>query len=149
MYTTYSSYPSSYSSYSSASSAADAGVAAAMMGFLAAYWLVLLAISVLMVISYWKIFTKAGEDGWKAIIPFYNWYILAKITGTPIWAFVLICIPCVNGIGWLIFQIISSLKLAKSFGKETGFGVGLMFLNTIFLPILAFGKAEYKGPAVD
>lgn len=37
-------------------------------------------------------------------------------------------------------------KLAKAFGKGTGFGFGLLFLNTIFILILGFGDAEYIGP---
>ena len=36
--------------------------------------------------------------------------------------------------------------LSKSFGKDEGFTVGLVFLNIIFLPILAFGDAQYQGP---
>jgi hypothetical protein len=36
--------------------------------------------------------------------------------------------------------------LAKAFGKDTGFGFGLLFLSFIFLPILALGDAEYQGP---
>ena len=27
---------------------------------------------VLQVVAYWKIFTKAGQPGWKSIIPVYN-----------------------------------------------------------------------------
>lgn len=56
--------------------AAVAGVAAGMfvmMGFIA------LAIFVLRIIARWRIFVKAGEKGWKAIIPFYSDYIFYKI----------------------------------------------------------------------
>mgnify|MGYP004683762459 FL=1 len=46
--------------------------------------------SAIIVISYigmWKCFEKAGEKGWKAIIPFYNYAILYKISGmSPYWA---------------------------------------------------------------
>ena len=45
-----------------------------------------------------------------------------------------------------IASIILSISLAKAFGKDTGFGIGLAFLGFIFLPILAFGSAEYVGP---
>jgi hypothetical protein len=37
--------------------------------------------------------------------------------------------------------------LSKSFGKEAGFTVGLILLGFVFYPILAFGDAEYQGPA--
>lgn len=36
-------------------------------------------------------------------------------------------------------------RLANAFGKSTGFAVGLTFLAPVFLPILAFGKAQYRG----
>ena len=35
---------------------------------------------------------------------------------------------------------------AKVFGKGAGFAIGLIFLNPIFLLILAFGSAQYQGP---
>ena len=52
-------------------------------------------------------------------------------------------IPVVN----IIIEIIIFLDLAKSFAKSTWFGIGLILLNPIFVLILAFGDAEYKGPA--
>jgi hypothetical protein len=36
--------------------------------------------------------------------------------------------------------------VATSFGKDTGFGIGLIFLGFIFYPILGFGDAKYIGP---
>lgn len=38
-----------------------------------------LAWSVLPVIGMWLVFEKAGEKGWKAVIPFYNVYIMLKL----------------------------------------------------------------------
>ena len=49
-------------------------------------------------------------------------------------------------LGNLIFAIFTMIKLAKVFGKKGGFACGLIFLSIVFLPILAFGKAEYTGP---
>lgn len=39
------------------------------------------AIGILLIIAWWRIFEKAGEKGWKALIPIYNGYILFKICG--------------------------------------------------------------------
>ena len=52
-----------------------------------------LAIAVLGIIAMWKIFEKAGEPGWAAIIPFYNLYVLFKITWGNGWKFLLLLIP--------------------------------------------------------
>ncbi|MCS7028099.1 MAG: DUF5684 domain-containing protein, partial [Bacteroidia bacterium] len=94
---------------------------------------------VLTLASFWKIFTKAGKPGWAAIIPFYNVIVLLEIVRKPIWWFVLFLIPLVS----LFIGIITTHQLSKSFGKEVGFTIGLIFLPFIFLPILAFGDAQY------
>ena len=44
-----------------------------------------LACAVIAIIAWWKLFEKAGEKGWKAIIPVYNTYILFKICGIKNW----------------------------------------------------------------
>ena len=112
-----------------------------------------LAIIGFMIATFWKIFEKAGEEGWKAIIPIYNQVVILQIIGRPVWwvaFFVAQVVPFLNLIAWipaLVFTVIMMIDLAKSFGKDTGFGVGLAFLPFIFGPILAFGDARYLGPA--
>jgi len=117
---------------------AIAAGAAAAGGIIGVIYLVVLVIAV---ISLWKIFTKAGEPGWAAIVPIYNAIVLLKIVGKPLWWIVLLLIPCVN----FVIAILLCIELAKSFGKSSGFGVGLALLSPIFLPILAFGDARYVG----
>jgi Family of unknown function (DUF5684) len=107
------------------------------------FWICWLAFMILMIAACWKIFTKAGQPGWVAIIPIYNWYILCKIVGRPGWWVILLFIPFVN----FIVGIILCIDLAKSFGKGVGFGIGLILLGVIFFPILGFGSAQYQGPA--
>ena len=114
------------------------GGAVALVVLLAVY----LAFAVFFVVTYWKLFTKAGEPGWYAIIPILNIYTLIKIAGRPGWWVILAIIPFVN----LVVIILVMLDLAKAFGKDTGFGIGLVFLGFIFLPILAFGDSQYLGP---
>ena len=97
---------------------------------------------ILSVIAMWKIFQKAGEEGWKAIIPFYNLYTFVKIIDGNGIKFLLFLIPIVN----LIYAIILDVRLAKAFGKSGGFAVGLIFLGPIFELILAFDSSEYQGP---
>lgn len=104
---------------------------------------VYLAVIVLVIVGFWKCFEKAGQPGWAAIIPIYNLYIMCKIAGRPGWWVLLFFIPVVN----LIITIIVSIDVARSFGKGTGFGLGLAFLNFIFYPVLGFGDAQYHGPA--
>ena len=93
------------------------------------------------IIGAWFMFEKAGEPGWAAIIPIYNYLIGIKIAGKPWWYLLLMLIPVVN----LIVYLIILDGLAKSFGKSTGFTIGLFFFRFIFIPILGFGKSEYTG----
>lgn len=102
--------------------------------------IVWLAVVLLMVASLWKVFVKAGEPGWAAIVPIYNIFVLLKIAGKPGWWFILMLIPIVN---FIVF-IIVCVALAERFGKGAGFGVGLGLLGIIFFPILGFGDAQYR-----
>jgi hypothetical protein len=106
-------------------------------------WIIYLALVVLLIAGWWMIFTKAGEEGWKAIIPIYNVIVLLKIVGREWWWVLLMLIPFVGFIIWIIV----ALDLAKSFGKGTGFAIGLILLPFIFALILGFGSDTYRGPA--
>ncbi len=103
--------------------------------------LISLAIMIVVIIGQWKVYEKAGEPGWAAIVPFYSQYVLFKITFGNGWMFLLTLIPCVG----IIMLIIAYFKLATAFGKGAGFGVGLWLLNPIFICILGFGDATYVG----
>ncbi len=96
----------------------------------------------LMIIADWKLFTKAGEAGWKSLIPIYNIYTLVKIVDGNGIKFLLLCLPIVN----VIYGIILNVRMAKAYGKGTGFAIGLILLPNLFQLILAFGSAEYVGP---
>jgi len=102
--------------------------------------LIELALAVLVIASLWRVFTKAGQPGWAAIVPFYNLYLICKISGKPGWWLVLLLIPLVN----IVFSLLVMLGLAESFGKGAGFGIGLWLLGMIFIPILGFGDAQYQ-----
>ncbi len=119
-------------------------------GFVGIVVIIYLAIIVLEIAALWQVFVKAGHPGWAAIIPIYNLYVLLKIIGRPGWWLLLFLIGLVPFVGWIVvfvIGIIIAIDLAKSFAKSTGFAVGLIFLNFIFIPILGFGESRYVGPA--
>lgn len=122
----------------------------------------------LIIIAWWKIFEKAGEKGWKSIIPFYNIYIIFKICWSKkwFWIFMLTTIlPSIisefvseNGgikntilsvvlvillILEIVIYIVQAFKLSKSFGHKAGYGFGLLFLPNIFTLIIAYGRSKY------
>lgn len=96
---------------------------------------------VFLIASMWKMFEKAGQPGWAAIVPIYNIYVLTQIAEKPGWWLLLFFIPLVN----LVASIMVWSAISSRFGKGDGFTVGLVLLSFIFIPILGFGDAQYKG----
>ena len=101
------------------------------------------ALIVLLCVSQWIIFQKAGKRGWHCLVPVYGTLVLLQIIGKPWWWILLFLIPFAN----IVFSIWMLNLLSKSYGKNEGFTVGIILLSFIFLPILAFGNAKYLGPA--
>ena len=113
----------------------------AVIAMIAGLWIFLLIIVIFLIACNWKIYSKAGQPGWACIIPIYSTIVLLKIIKKPLWWFLLLMIPFVNFIIILIMRI----QLAKVFGKGAGFGIGIILLPIIFIPMLAFGSAQYQS----
>jgi hypothetical protein len=121
----------------------DTGDAAAGVGAIIAA-VIYLAIIVVVIAGMWKMLEKANQPGWGILIPIYNVILLLRVAGKPIWWIVLMIIPLVN----IVPAILLPMAIARSFGKGTGFGIGLIFLPFIFYPMLGFGQAEYSPPGL-
>lgn len=129
------------------------------------------AFKVLHIIAEWKIFEKAGEKGWKALIPIYNIYIAFKLFWNTkmFWAtFILTCVAFIASplfalyktaavfvfvmmfviLAIVIYLIIIGImfldRVSRSFGHDGAFTCGLVFLTPIFEMILGFNKDKYK-----
>lgn len=113
-----------------------------LAGFGIGLYLVSLVICVVCLIAAAKIFSKAGIAGWKVIVPFYSNYLQYKLVFGNGWLFLLNLIPFVG----YVMPFILEWKLAKVFGKGTGFAVLSLFFSPITRLILGFGDAEYAGP---
>jgi len=103
-----------------------------------------LVFAVIAIVALYKIFVKAGEPGWAAIVPLYNTYTLVKIAGLNPLLFLLFLIPFVN----VVFGIYVMIKIGAAFGKTAGWSViFLVILSAIGWLILGFGDARYTKPA--
>ena len=120
-------------SYGVSTTSGLTGAIAAMGLF---FWILSMALSILMIISLWKIFKKAGKPGWASIIPIYNIYIMCEIAEKEWWYVLLSCVPFAN----IYAMIVLYNGMAKRFGKSGGFVAGMILLPVIFFPMLAFGK---------
>ncbi len=105
---------------------------------------VLLIFALVMIVAQWKIYEKAGQAGWKCLVPLYNMYVMVLICGKPWWWFLLLLIPVVS----VAIYLLMMLALAERFGKGPLFGVGLFFLPFICFPVLAFDGSVYLGQPV-
>ena len=125
-----------------------------------AWWL-------LQIIANWRIFIKAGEDGWKSIIPIYGDYISYKIAWQPAYFWLTLVLgivsSCLQGtletndsltismiivlikIILAIISIMYSVKLARAFWQRHRIRHWLIFLQPIFMLILGFGDDRYYG----
>jgi signal peptidase I len=94
-------------------------------------------------IGLYKMFEKAGQAGWKALIPFLNAYISIRLIGKPVWWFILMFVPIVNAV--MIFLIAS--ELVRAYGKNEFWpGVASMLIPWIYFPILGFkDDVKYVG----
>ena len=133
-------YDYSYETYNMLDSAASGTAFGIFAGMSAVTWIISAILGIFGIICLWKVFEKAGKPGWASIIPIYNIIVSFQVAGMSPWLILLMLIPVAN----LIVAILLNVKLAEKFGKGGGFAVGLIFLNIIFMAILAFGDAEYQ-----
>ena len=135
--------------------AAVGGILGVLFGVLAVFFVIVLILMILNVIGQWKMFKKANEEGWKALIPIYNTYTLCKIVGVNPWWILIVFVAAlfssvpiiglVSPAASIYFTVMIVGSTAKSYGKETGWAVGLALLGPIFTFALGVGKSEYQG----
>jgi hypothetical protein len=148
-----------------------------ILELLAAYIIIVVAIAaigfllwLLIAICRWIIFQKAGQAGWKSLIPIYDTFVQLRIIQRPPWWGYLIVglslvqivltymqdggtndsfsLQLINGIATIvafIFSVRITHGISRSFGHDIGFTLGLLFLPYIFYPILAFGSSTYRS----
>ena len=107
---------------------------------------ILLGVIILCLIAQWKLFAKAGEKGWKCLVPILNMWTIFKITyGEGIRMF-LTWIPFAG----FLFLILFVFDFAEAYGKKgIGFKLGLVLLAPIFFTIMGLSKKiQYVGPKV-
>lgn len=129
-----------YSYYSSSAVSEEAAGILAGLGM--GFFIVILAISVLILVSQWKIYTKAGKPGWACLIPIYTNIVMLDVVKLDWWhILIMLFVPFAA----VVYAIIIPVKLAQVFGKSGAFALLLIFLPVIGYPMLAFGKDQYQG----
>lgn len=114
-------------------------------------------------LGYFKMFKKAGVPAWMAFIPLVGDYARFKMSWNMkifvpyIISLVLVqtlpsegslamsLVTLVVSIIFLVLHVKLCIRMAKSFGKGTGWGWLMVVAPFIVSLILGFGSAEYQG----
>ncbi|MDL2315090.1 signal peptidase I [Bacteroidales bacterium OttesenSCG-928-C19] len=93
----------------------------------------------------WGVFVKAGEKGWKVLIPIYNLFVWVRVIGKSKWWYLYVLIPVIN-IFIVLLMIVETMKCFRKFGLgEQTLSVLFPF---IYLPWLGFSKKQqYTNPS--
>lgn len=120
----------------------------------------IIALVILLIVANYMLFKKAGEAGWKALIPLYNTYTMIRIAhgDKKMWlmlgvVFTLIAPLISNTLIVLLlslFSLVVNIYLSYTFIKRyssTGMAVAGLFIPAIIYPIVAFSRSyQYSGP---
>jgi len=100
-----------------------------------------IAIAVFMIISLWRVFKKAWLPGRGVLVPVYNIVLFFQLWGmSGRWTLAILFPPLLR-----VVSIVNTFNITKKFWKHRAFGLGLIFLELIFIPILAFDDSKYLG----
>lgn len=114
--------------------------------------IILIPIVVVYIIGLWKLFKKAGKNGWEAIVPFYNGWTLVEISGLNWWYFLIMIstyivsfldIDGLSGLSWLASlgaKFFCYYNISKKLHKTTGFAVLMTIFPVIMIPLVGFSK---------
>lgn len=117
------------------------------------------AIVAFMLAGLWKMFVKAGQPGWIALVPFYNGYMLIQIVGLPVqWFYYLVILAAVGSfvpplafvtsVGTLVLSYYLVRMTHRAYGQTDDVvnNVISLFVPLILTYRAGFGPAQYLGP---
>lgn len=152
----YGNYGSYGTTASSTTAAGIGGLIAGMLGFFIFLIVVCAAAAIVVMIAKMAVYKKAGKPSWAAWVPGYNMVLDCEIGGVdPRWVLIYIygsfasIVPLIGALAYfaaaIYYCILVNVSLAHSFGKSTGFAVGLILVPFVFIPMLGWGQAKYEG----
>ncbi len=121
---------------------------------------------VLLIVGDWKLFTKAGKPGWHSLIPILNFYDEYDLCWSGMMGIVFCVASCIStyisnvmaepntmvatlatvlSVITFVLHAVQCWKLAKAFGKGTGYFIFLLFFDRIAKAVLGLGGSQYCG----
>lgn len=139
-------YYDSYGNYSSYSDTDSAAAVAAGFFMLSFVFVILAATYVVSALLLSRIFNKAGVEGWKAWVPFYNNWTLLELGGQKGYWAVLAIVPLVN-IASAVFMYIAMYNIGLKFGKDGAFVLWAIFIPLVWYIWLAVDESKWQNKA--
>ena len=102
----------------------------------------LIIVLIINIISFIKFYKKMGYNGLKAIVPVYNFMILAEMGDMKKVMGLLFLIPIVN----FIFLFKAYKSISKKMSLSGAYPILLTLLPFIFIPLIAFNKKIVCAP---
>lgn len=96
-----------------------------------------IAITVFTIVCMWKVFSKAGEGGWKILIPIYNVYIQFKIANAKkrFWMCLLLTLAIPVILATMIDGIIYEMQMLGAFIMDNDRAIRLLAVLILALVI--------------
>jgi len=114
----------------------------------------------------WRVFVKAGEAGWKALVPGLREYTIFRIAwnSRAFWIYLAVVMAAsfmevaadragaltvygivgsVIDIAVIYYEVVVKMKLAQCFGRSRAFGLFLYFVEFLGMTSLSFGPYDY------
>jgi len=116
--------------------------------------LFIIGFSIVTIVAQWKFFKKCGKNGWEALIPFYNTWVMVELSGLNWWYFLILLAPTIITItiGNIVINNLFSLatffvyfliyyNIAKK-TKQNEILFGILGIFVSFIPILILGFSK-------
>lgn len=116
--------------------------------------LLIVAFCIPFVIAEWKLFKKAGKNGWEALIPYYSTWVLIEIAGLNWWYFLIVIVGTIlnfldieglgiiTNIAGMFINFLIFYNIAKKM-KQSEIAFGILGAILPLVTILVFGYSKY------
>lgn len=116
---------------------------ATLGGILGSTLIISALLYVLLIIAGWQIFKKAGEPGWKILIPIYNIYIMFKIVKMKNWFWTLFFLACVQAICCAFIGVDPALQNAETINIDWAANAWFLIVALVISCISVFAGVLY------
>ena len=134
-----------------------AGILAALGAFAILIVIIIVPIVIVCLVAKYKMYKKAGRNGWEAIVPFYSEWVYTEIAGVEWWWFIALIASNIftftthNGDQTISFNFtnvvglfgafVCNYNISKKLHKDVGFAVLMTLFPFVMIPLIGFSSS--------